>query len=93
MDRFGDHDGKSKSASAVDVAHYPDPGVESDSDSAGRLTHQRISERAHHFWLQEGCPEHCAERHWQQAENELRDGSGSKNLIEKIHQNAGSVQP
>ncbi|HEY0568486.1 MAG TPA: DUF2934 domain-containing protein [Xanthobacteraceae bacterium] len=27
----------------------------------------RIRERAYHLWLQEGCPEHRADVHWDQA--------------------------
>lgn len=32
----------------------------------------QVRERAYDLWQQEGCPDGCAERHWQQAEQELR---------------------
>lgn len=40
-----------------------------------------IRERAYALWEQEGCPDGCAERHWQQAEQELSqaDLSGDAN--------------
>lgn len=34
----------------------------------------RIRDRAYAIWEAEGCPDGCAERHWQQAEDDLRQG-------------------
>lgn len=45
-------------------------------DGTPRIEDDRIRERAYSLWEAEGCPDGCAERHWQQAEDELRqDGA------------------
>jgi Protein of unknown function (DUF2934) len=35
----------------------------------------RIHDRAYEIWQGEGCPEGCAERHWAEAEAEIRHAS------------------
>jgi hypothetical protein len=35
----------------------------------------RVRERAYQIWLDEGCPDGCADRHWVQAERELEQDS------------------
>lgn len=41
---------------------------------------ERIRERAHAIWDREGRPEGAAQRHWEQAEQEIskEDGAGAK---------------
>lgn len=34
--------------------------------------HDEIARRARELWEQEGCPDGCAERHWFEAERQLR---------------------
>lgn len=44
-----------------------------------RIQEDRVRERAYSLWEAEGCPDGCADRHWQQAEAELfeaGDGGG-----------------
>ncbi|MBL8562073.1 MAG: DUF2934 domain-containing protein [Gemmobacter sp.] len=36
-----------------------------------------IRQRAYALWQSEGCPEGCADRHWQQAEQEMQE-TGSR---------------
>lgn len=48
------------------------------------LDRERIAICARLIWLQEGCPEGCAERHWLEAEEHLwlraiQDGAGGPN--------------
>ena len=33
--------------------------------------HERVRERAHQLWLQEGCPEGRGDEHWQQAQHDV----------------------
>jgi hypothetical protein len=43
----------------------------SPGDAAGDT--DRIRERAHEIWREEGCPEGHADEHWRRAERELTD--------------------
>lgn len=47
-----------------------------------RIQEDRVRERAYSLWEAEGCPDGCADRHWQQAEAELfatgDDGQGAE---------------
>ena len=83
-DQQGDHDGKSKTASAVDGAHYPDP-----QESP---TYAEISARAHQLWLEQGQPLDAAMGNWLEAERELKAAANSRRLVQKVHERAGSVQ-
>lgn len=38
-----------------------------------RIQEDQVRERAYSLWEAEGCPDGCADRHWQQAEAELFD--------------------
>jgi hypothetical protein len=39
------------------------------------VAHEEIARRAYELWEQDGCPEGCSERHWLQAERQLRGSS------------------
>jgi hypothetical protein len=68
MARNRDHDGKSKTSSAVDAKHYPD----GDSQEDHLLpTHSEIAALAHRLWTEQGRPSHSAERDWVEAERLL----------------------
>ena len=86
MNPQGDHDGKSKSASAVDSQSYPEP-VED-----GAPAYADIADRAHQIWLEQGQPADSAEQNWLQAERELRASATSRRLVQQVHAQAGSVQ-
>lgn len=86
MDRHGDHDGKSKTASAADSGHYPDPGEDAVP------TYEDIAARAHQLWLAQGQPTDSAERNWLEAERELQASAKSRRLVAQVHEHAGSVQ-
>jgi hypothetical protein len=49
----------------MDQDKYSDFGDTQDAE------HQRISERAHQIWLENGCPEGCDQDHWHQAKLEV----------------------
>ena len=93
MPKFGDHDGKSKTASGVDSKHYPEMN-ESPSHSAVERapTHVEIAKRAYELWLEQGSPENAAERNWIEAQQQLQSGGDSQNLLHDLHAKSGSVQ-
>ena len=80
------HDGKLKSASAVDGPSYPDP-VED-----GAPTYEEIAGRAHQIWLEQGQPSDSAEQNWLQAERELRSSASSRGQLGQVRAHAGSMQ-
>lgn len=47
-----------------------------------RVPEDRIRERAYSLWEAEGCPDGCADRHWQQAEAELFSGTEGQDMPE-----------
>lgn len=47
-----------------------------------RVPEDRIRERAYRLWEAEGCPDGCADRHWQQAEAELFQGTEGQDMPE-----------
>lgn len=79
-----DHDGKSKTASAVDGEHYPDP-----QESP---TYAEICARSHQLWLEQGQPLEAAMGNWLEAERELKAAANSRRLVQKVHERSGSVQ-
>jgi hypothetical protein len=94
MSHFGDQDGKSKTASAVDEQHYP-PISKKDhqpAEPSALPTDAEIAERAYHLWLEHGCQEGTDQQNWLEAERELHDAALSRRLTEITHQKAGSVQ-
>jgi len=74
MSYTSDHDGKSKTASAVDQEHYPEQHeVENaELDSAFHPVHEQIAIRACELWNSKGRPVGTADQDWFQAEQELR---------------------
>jgi len=90
MSHFGDHDGKSKTASAVDGNHYPEIN---DSKDGHAPAHDDIAKLAHELWMQRGCPSDSSEQDWLEAETQLRVGHGSEPSLRNLHDKAGSVQP
>ena len=87
----GDHDGKSKTASAVDKPHYPDVEIEAAPEIC-YPTNEDIAARAHRLWELRGCPENTAERDWYEAEHELLDIARDRSSVAHIHGDGGSVQ-
>jgi hypothetical protein len=94
MQHFGDQDGKSKTASAVDEAHYPAVGKQDHEPppASGLPTPAEIAERAYHLWLERGCPPGSDELNWLEAERELHDGALCRRLTEIAHEKGGYVQ-
>lgn len=89
-----DRDGKSKTASAVDVEHYPEQNevpaehhsVSDDPDI------ERIKTRAYELWCERGCPHGSADQDWHLAEQEVRANQGSQRISDKLNEGSGSVQ-
>ena len=94
MPHFGDQEGKSRTASAVDGDHYP-PISKKDHDppdSFALPTAVEIAERAYHLWCERGCQEGSAEQNWLEAERALHDAALSRRLTQMADEKAGSVQ-
>jgi Protein of unknown function (DUF2934) len=76
MSYTSDRDGKSKTASAVDHAHYPEQDEVDNIMGSPAPNHDRIAVRAFELWQARGCPEGSAERDWLDAEAELCTPAG-----------------
>ncbi len=97
MQEFGDHDGKSKTASAVDAKKYPEqnesPQHADIAQSPERApTHAEIAKRAYEIWLEQGSPANAAERNWIEAQQQLQSGGDAQNQLHDLHEKSGSVQ-
>ena len=55
-------------------------------------SHEQIAIRAYEIWQQRGGFHGGHEADWYQAEQELRVGSGSERISDKLHEGTGSVQ-
>jgi hypothetical protein len=55
-----------------------------------RIEEDRIRERAYGLWQAEGCPDGCADRHWQQAETELLQAAGETDMT--VARNASTAE-
>ncbi len=92
---LSDHDGKSQSASAVDVEHYPNPAEQ--APAAFSVTHEEIAARAYELWLKDGKRPGSAERNWLEAERQLKSALNSQSvdhaLVDQVYHRSGSVQP
>ena len=86
MDRWGDHEGKSRSASVMDREHFTDSGEDS------QPTHAEIAARAYQLWIEQGRQSDSAEQNWLRAERELRSTATSRRLVDRIRERAGSLQ-
>lgn len=95
MPYTSDHDGKSKTASAVNHNHYPEQDEVTNQlwDLNDLSTHDQIAERAYELWIARGRPEGSAELDWLQAEEELRAAMESGAAIRPTARRGGSVQP
>jgi hypothetical protein len=87
----GDHDGKSKTASAVDQPHYPDVELETAPEIC-YPTYEEIAALAHRLWELRGYPENSAEQDWYAAEHELLEIARDRSSVAHIHGDGGSVQ-
>lgn len=91
MDKISDHDGKSKTASAVDEDHYPE--MEAQESESHSPTHEEIAALAHQLWIKRGSPIGSPERDWLEAEGELSfERHDARMQIQHLHNNSGSVQ-
>lgn len=58
-------------------------GPEAAQEIRETVAHEEIARRAYELWEQDGCPEGCSERHWLEAERQLRGSSFGKAPGEK----------
>ena len=87
-----DHDGKSKTASAVDRDHYPEQNEvdNSDFEAHSRPTHEQIAALAFALWEKRGGDEASAEHYWLEAESQLRNRGAAHD--HRSAPKSGSVQ-
>jgi hypothetical protein len=87
-----DHDGKSKTSSAVDAEHYPDGGEQESTEGTRRPSDAKIAAVAHQIWEQRGRPSDSHEQDRLEAERQLiRTGNMPKdNRI--LAEQSGSIQ-
>lgn len=58
-----------------------------------QIPEDRVRERAYSLWEAEGCPDGCADRHWQQAEAELFEGADGGDMAEARNASSAELQP
>ena len=93
MQQYSDHDGKSKTASAVDTDSYPEMNESPSHGAVERApTHAELAKRAYEIWVDQGSPDNAAERNWIEAQQQLQSGGDSQNQLHNLHEKAGSVQ-
>jgi hypothetical protein len=92
VEHFGDHDGKSKTSSAVDAEHYPDGGEQENIEDANRPSYAEIAAVAHRIWEQRGRPSDSHEQDWLEAERQLRAGGKTPKDSRILAEQSGSVQ-
>ena len=95
MKYTSDHDGKSKTASAVDEQHYP----EQDEVENPRLpemgpppSHDEIARKAFELWSARNGAQGTAEQDWLQAEQQLISARSSREREGSRFRAGGSVQ-
>ena len=94
MGQFSDHDGKSKTASAVDATHYPNPAEPPDLPAPPAApTESVIEAKARELWMAHGTDSNFEIEAWrQQAEEELDSLAQSRAGLGLVYEKAGSVQ-
>ena len=98
MQKYSDHDGKSKTASGNDPKRYPEMNESPDHSHVDEraperaATHAEIAKRAYELWVEQGSPANAAERNWLEAQQQLQSGGDSQNQIHDLHEKGGSVQ-
>jgi len=94
MKFFGDHDGKSKTSSAVDSEHYPEMnGREGDfATSLNYPSYEEIAAEAYQLWEEGGYAADSAEQNWLEAERKLLIDRGTPAQSKVLAAQAGSVQ-
>ncbi len=90
MKQHTDQDGKSKTASAADAAHYP-AQHEVRAHPSRQPGHSDIAKLAHELWVQRGRPEGSAELDWFDATERLRAKTVS-DTTRSASSPSGSVQ-
>jgi hypothetical protein len=92
MDHFGDHDGKSKTSSAVDEEHYPSGEPEENFDGAKSPTESEIAVLAYAIWEERGRLDDGHEQDWEEAERRLRGKNDVPQDYGILKEQQGSVQ-
>lgn len=91
MKQYTDRDGKSKTASAADAAHYPEQHEVKAAPVDGDASYDEIAQRAYELWQERGCPEGSAEQDWFDATEQLRAARISSE-VRSASGESGSVQ-
>lgn len=90
--RHFDHDGKSKTSSAVDWERYPRPGAELHLQAGNAPTQREIAALAYQIWERHGRPHGSHERDWFEAEHQLKTKADVPVESRILAEQAGSVQ-
>ena len=89
--RHFDHDGKSKTSSAVDSERYPYPRAESHLQTGNAPTQREIAALAYQIWEKHGRPHGSHEHDWFEAEHKLKTKSDVPAESRILAEHAGSV--
>jgi hypothetical protein len=95
MQYHTDKDGKSKTASGVDVEHYPEQHEVVSHQTLGRdqaPAAEQIRARALELWKARGSPEGSPEQDWLQAEADLKREAAAHAPLKGVQKETGSVQ-
>jgi Protein of unknown function (DUF2934) len=85
-----DHDGKSKTSSAVDVKHYPD--AQDGTESTNHPSDSEIAAEAHRIWEEHGRPSDSHEQDWLAAKRKLMEARNTPKQSQILAEQSGSVQ-
>ncbi len=92
---YGDHDGKTKTSSAVDAEHYPDLAKHEEhsvESAAPAFSHSEQAALAYKLWEEAGRPSDSQEHYWFEAEQKLREKNANNAQARVLAAQAGSVQ-
>jgi hypothetical protein len=92
MSHYGDHDGKSKTSSAVDEEHYPDGDSEQHSNTPRGPAQKEIAQLAYQLWEERGRLDNSHEQDWFEAERRLTEESETPQDLRIMQAQQGSVQ-
>jgi hypothetical protein len=91
MKKHSDHNGKSKTASAVDASPYREQQEVQDGELSPASSYDEIARAAYELWRQRGCPEGSADQDWFEAAEQVRAKANSQNA--RMDGESGWVRP
>jgi hypothetical protein len=92
MSHYGDHDGKSRTSSAVDQEHYPEVNSEQSANGSKGPSRSEIASLAYQLWEERGRLDDAHEQDWLEAERRLKEESETPQDYRIMKEQQGSVQ-